>query len=103
MAVKAKEVVLGKKQIVEEVAKKTKLTKKDSEMAINALLEIITSNLKKKKSVRLIPFGTFEVRRRAGRTGRNPRTGERIRIPDKRVATFKPGKAFREMVNASEA
>ena len=98
MAVKAKEVVLGKKQIVEEVAKKTKLTKKDSEMAINALLEIITSNLKKKKSVRLIPFGTFEVRRRAGRTGRNPRTGEKIKIRARKVPAFRPGKALRDAV-----
>ena len=53
MAVKAKEVILGKKQLVEEVAKKTKLTKKDSEMAINALLEIITSNLKRSEERRV--------------------------------------------------
>ena len=98
MAVKAKEVILGKKQLVEEVAKKTKLTKKDSEMAINALLDIITSNLKKKKKVRLIPFGTFEVSRRAGRTGRNPRTGEKIKIKARKVPAFRPGKALRDAV-----
>ena len=67
-------------------------------MAINALLEIITGNLKKKKSVRLIPFGTFEVRRRAGRTGRNPRTGEKIKIRARKVPAFRPGKALRDAV-----
>ncbi|MCL5036599.1 MAG: HU family DNA-binding protein [Chloroflexi bacterium] len=98
MAVKAKEAVVGKKELVEELSKKTKLTKKDSEMAINAVLEIITSNLKKKKSIRLIPFGSFEVRSRAGRTGRNPRTGEKIKIKARKVPAFRPGKALREAV-----
>jgi DNA-binding protein HU-beta len=97
MVVKVKPMVMGKKDMVEGIVKKTKLTKKETEMAINAFLEVIKENLKK-KAIRLIPFGTFEVRERSARTGRNPRTGAKIHIKARKVPVFKPGKALREAV-----
>jgi len=97
MAVKVKPMVMGKKEMVDSIVKKTKLTKKEAEMAINAFLEVVKENLKK-KAIRLIPFGTFEVRERAARTGRNPRTGAKIHIKARKVPVFKPGKALREAV-----
>lgn len=76
MAVKTKAPVMGKKEMVEMMVKETGLTKKSTERCINAFLKVIEKSLKK-RSIRLIPFGTFEVRERAARSGRNPRTGQK--------------------------
>lgn len=97
MAVKTKMSVMGKKELVDLIVKETNLTKKDTEKAINAFMNVVEKNLKK-RSIRLIPFGTFEVRERGARTGRNPRTGAKIQIKARKVPAFRPGKSLRESV-----
>ena len=71
-----------------------------ADRAVNALVEIISDTLKKGDSLTLPGFGTFEVRERAARTGRNPKTGEELKIAASRVAAFKPGAALKAAVNA---
>ena len=92
-----KAVVAGK------VASKTGMSHKDTMDAVEIFLESIKEALKQEKKVSLVGFGTFYVKRKNARNGRNPRTGEKIFIPEKLVATFKPGKAFRELVNGGVA
>jgi DNA-binding protein HU-beta len=89
---------LTKQDIINGIAEKTGMTKKDSGTALDATLEIISDALAKGDSVGLIGFGTFEVRDRKARSGRNPQTGEPIEIPAKKVPAFKPGKQLREAV-----
>ena len=81
---------MNKKQLVDEVAKKACLSKKDATNAVSATIDSIKKNVK--KSVTLVSFGTFKVVKRKARTGRNPRTGEKIKIGAKNVVKFKPGK-----------
>lgn len=89
---------MNKGELVEAIAKDTKLTKADSERALNATLEAIKKSLKKGKSVQLIGFGTFSIRKRKARKGRNPRTGEEIKIKAAKVPVFQPGKTLRETI-----
>lgn len=88
----------NKQDLIAEVAAKTGLTKKDSEKAVNAFGEVVTEFLAKGEKVQLIGFGTFEVRNRAARKGRNPKTGAEIEIPASKVPAFKPGKALKDAV-----
>jgi DNA-binding protein HU-beta len=90
--------VVGKKELVDMVAEKGNMTKKAAEGAINAFIESITDSLKAGNSVRIIPFGSFEIRNRGARTGRNPQTGAEIKIEAKKVPVFKPGKSLRDSV-----
>jgi len=83
---------MNKGQLIAEVAKKAGLSKKDAANAVNATIETIKKNVK--KGVTLIGFGTFKVVRRKARIGRNPQTGEKIKIKAKNVVKFKPGKGF---------
>ncbi len=83
---------MNKGQLISEVAKKTRLTKKDTANAVNAIVETIKKNVK--NGVTLVGFGTFKVSRRKARTGRNPQTGEKIKIKAKNVVKFKPGKGL---------
>jgi DNA-binding protein HU-beta len=85
---------LNKTQLIEAVAKETGMTKVDAEKAIKSTIDCVSKELKKGGNVTLIGFGTFSVMRRAARKGKNPRTGETIRIPAKKVPKFKPGKAL---------
>lgn len=89
---------MNKADLVNAVAERTGLTKKQSEAAVTALVEAIEEALKKGERVSLVGFGTFEVRSRRPRTGRNPQTGQTIQIPAGKVPAFKPGKALREAV-----
>lgn len=89
---------LNKTELVSSVAEKTDLTKKDAEKVVNAVLGSIEEALSRGEKVQLVGFGTFEVRDRAARTGRNPQTGEEIQIPATRVPVFKAGKALKEAV-----
>ncbi len=89
---------MNKAELVNKVASKTGLTKKDSEKALNATVESISQALSKNDKVQLVGFGTFEVRKRAARKGRNPSTGKEINIPASKVPAFKPGKALKEKV-----
>lgn len=90
---------MNKLELVAAVAEKTGLTKKDSEAAIMALVESITEALEKQDKVQLIGFGTFEVKRRAARSGVNPSTGEKITIDAAKVPVFKPGKGLKDRVD----
>lgn len=89
---------MTKAELVAAVAEKTEFTKKDSEAAIAAVIESITDALKKGDKVALVGFGTFEVRARAARTGINPQTKKKIKIPAAKVPAFKAGKALKEAV-----
>ncbi len=89
---------MNKQQLVEEIAKKTGLTKKDSAAALDAFIGAVKASLKKGDDVRLVGFGTFAVRKRKARKGRNPRTGEAIKIPSKKVPAFRPASELRKLV-----
>ena len=90
---------MNKAELVAAMAAKTGNTKKGTEEYINALVEVITASLKKGEKVQLVGFGSFEVRKRAARKGRNPQTGEEIKITASKSPVFKPGKAFKDLVN----
>ena len=90
---------MNKTELVANVAEKASLTKKDAEKAVNALFSSIEEALVKKDKVQMIGFGTFEVKARAARTGRNPQTGDEIKIPASKNPVFKAGKALKEAVN----
>lgn len=90
---------MNKAELVEAIAKETNLSKKDSEAALKAFVEIVGKELAKGEDVSLIGFGTFSVGERAARTGRNPRTGEEIKIAAAKTPKFKPGKALKDLVN----
>ena len=90
---------MNKTELVSAVAEKADLTKKESERVINALFASIEEALAKGDKVQLVGFGTFEVRDREARKGRNPQTGEEIEIPATKVPAFKAGKALKDAVN----
>jgi Bacterial nucleoid DNA-binding protein len=89
---------MTKADLIDKVAKDTKLTKKDSEQAIDAIVKAISGALAKGDKVTLVGFGSFDVRKRAARKGRNPQTGKEINIPAKKVPAFKAGKDLKEAV-----
>ena len=89
---------MNKEELVKEIAKKTNLSQKLSSDVLSALVETIQKTVSKGKKVTLVGFGTFEARKRAARTGRNPRTSQAIKIPAKTVPTFSAGKTFKELV-----
>ncbi len=89
---------MNKSELINAVAEKTALSKKDSEAAVTAALDAITASLAQGEEVRLVGFGTFEVKKREARIGRNPTTKEEIQIPATKVPAFKPGKALKEVV-----
>lgn len=89
---------MNKQDLIAAVAERSGLTKKDAEKAVNATIESIEDALAKGDKVSLVGFGTFEVRDRAARVGRNPQTGEEIRIAAAKVPTFKAGKSLKENV-----
>ncbi|KYH33855.1 DNA-binding protein HU [Moorella mulderi DSM 14980] len=89
---------MNKMDLVASVAEKTDLTKKDAEKVVSAVLASIEEALAQGDKVQLVGFGTFEIKERAARVGRNPRTGEEIEIAATRVPVFKAGKALREAV-----
>ncbi|AXY25845.1 DNA-binding protein [Suicoccus acidiformans] len=88
----------NKAELVERVAEKTNLTKKDATSAVEAVFETIEEALADGERVQVIGFGTFEVRERAARKGRNPQTGDEIDIPATKVPAFKAGKSLKEAV-----
>ncbi|HHW93227.1 MAG TPA: HU family DNA-binding protein [Clostridiaceae bacterium] len=90
---------MNKSELINAVAEKTQLTKKDSEKAVTAVFDVITEQLAKDEKVVLVGFGTFEVRHRAARKGRNPSTMEEIMIPATKAPAFKAGKNLKMQVN----
>ena len=89
---------MNKTELVAAIAAKAELSKKDSEKAVKAFIEAVTAELKAGKKVQLIGFGTFEVRKRAAKEGRNPRTGEKMKIKASKVPAFKAGAALKDAV-----
>ncbi len=89
---------MNKMELVAELAKRVGLTKKQANMVVDELVKIISDELKKGKPVRLIGFGTFTVRQRASRKGRNPRTGEVIEIAARKVPVFKPSNRLKDQI-----
>ena len=91
---------MTKIEFVDAVAKETEWTKKDSEEAINAVVKVITNALVAGEKLSIVGFGTFEVSKRAARTGKNPQTGESLMIKACKMPKFKPAKALKELINA---
>ena len=89
---------MNKAELIAAVAEKAALSKKDSEAAVTAALDVITAALQEGDKVQLVGFGSFEVKSRAARTGRNPKTKEAIEIPASKVPVFKAGKALKDVV-----
>ena len=90
---------MNKNDLVDAVAERTGLAKSDAARAVEAVLGSVTESLQKGDQVALSGFGTFVVKARVARTGRNPRTGEAIAIPASRVPAFKAGKALKDALN----
>ncbi|MBM3611100.1 MAG: HU family DNA-binding protein [Alphaproteobacteria bacterium] len=90
---------MNKTDLIEFVAKNAKITKADSEKAVNAVFKGITHTLSKGGEARFVGFGTFAVSKRKARTGRNPRTGAEIKIAASSVARFRPGKELKDSIN----
>jgi DNA-binding protein HU-beta len=90
---------MNKTEFVAAVADKAGLSKKDTEKALKAFTDVIAAALKKGDKVQLVGFGTFEVTKRAAREGRNPQTGETMKIKACKAPKFKAGKALKDMVN----
>lgn len=89
---------MNKTELVEAIAKQADLPKTKAEAALKAFMEITKKTLKKGGEVQLIGFGTFSVAKHAARKGRNPQTGEAIKIKAKKLPKFKPGKAFKDVL-----
>lgn len=90
---------MNKGQFIEAIAEKANLSKKDASAALEAVISTITEALKDGDKITLTGFGTFETRQRAARNGRNPHTGETIKIEAKVAPAFKPGKALKDAIN----
>ena len=90
---------MNKSDLIAAIAEKTGTTKKRAEASLNAMTEVITDALVKGDKVQLVGFGSFEVRKRAARKGRNPQTKEEIKIPASKAPVFKAGKALKDVVN----
>ena len=89
---------MNKTELIAAVAEKTGMSKKDSEAAVVATIAAITEALKAEDKVQIVGFGSFEVKKRAARTGRNPRSKETIEIPASQTPVFKAGKALKDAV-----
>ena len=90
---------MNKLELVSAIAEQANLTKKDAEAAVKAFVDSVEASRKKGEKVQLVGFGTFEVRERAARVGRNPRTNEEMQIAAAKVPTFKAGKALKDLIN----
>ena len=90
---------MNKSDLIAAIAAKTGDTKKNAEASLNAFVEAVTESLKKGDKVQLVGFGSFDVKKRSARKGRNPQTGAEMKIPAKKVPVFKAGKALKDVVN----
>src|SRR3954470_4248613 len=94
---------MTKAELVEDVARAAELTKKDAERLVEIVFESIIETLNQGEKIELRGFGSFRVRERGARRGRNPKTGDPVDIPAKRVPYFKPGKELKELINEDES
>ncbi|MBQ9267424.1 MAG: HU family DNA-binding protein [Clostridia bacterium] len=90
---------MNKADLIAKIAEEAELSKKSAEAALNAFVGAVEGALKKGEKVQLVGFGSFEVRKRAARKGRNPQTKEEIKIPASKAPVFKAGKALKDLVN----
>ena len=90
---------MNKTELVVSIAEKAAISKKDAEKALSAFLDTVVDELKKGEKVQLVGFGTFESRKREAREGKNPQTGEKIKIAACNSPAFKPGKGFKDYIN----
>ncbi len=93
---------MNRAELVDTMAKEAAISKADAEKALKAFIGVVGKELKKKGKVQLVGFGTFETSKRAARKGKNPQTGEAIKIPAATVPKFKPGKALKDLVNGNK-
>ena len=94
---------MTKAELVEKVANQINLTKKQTEVVVNTVFSSITDSLAEGKKVELRGFGSFRIRQRNARVGRNPKSGQKVDVPSKKVPFFKAGKELRELVDEREA
>ena len=92
---------MTKAELVEEVARVSELTKKHSEIIVNTVFDSIIEALRKDEKIELRGFGSFRIRQRRSRQGRNPKTGDKVDVPAKRIPYFKPGKELKELINGA--
>ena len=90
--------MMNKAELIAAMAEKANLSKKDAENALNAFVETVQDTVKNGDKIQLVGFGSFEVRERAARVGKNPQTGAEVQIPACKVPVFKAGKAFKDML-----
>jgi len=95
--------VMTKAELVDEVARVVQLTKKQAETIVNIVFDSIVDSLRAGQKIELRGFGSFRLRSRKSRTGRNPKTGEKVEVPSKKIPYFKPGKELKELINNSLA
>jgi DNA-binding protein HU-beta len=93
---------MNRKELIEALSKKTDSTKAEADRSIAAIIEIVTATLKKGDSISLVGFGSFEVRKRAARVGRNPKTGAELKIKASKVPAFKAGATLKAAVNGGK-
>src|SRR5512142_537197 len=91
--------VMTKAELVDEVARVVQLTKKQAETIVNIVFDSIVESLRAGQKIELRGFGSFRLRNRKSRTGRNPKTGEKVDVPSKKIPYFKPGKELKELIN----
>ena len=91
---------MNKTELVAAIAERTEISKKDSEKVLKAFVDVVTEELTKGEKIQLVGFGTFEVSERAAREGRNPQSGEVMKIAASKAPKFKAGKALKDLVNA---
>src|SRR5512138_3949283 len=95
--------VMTKAELVDEVARVVQLTKKQAETIVNIVFDSIVDSLRAGQKIELRGFGSFRLRNRKSRTGRNPKTGEKVEVPSKKIPYFKPGKELKELINKALA
>ncbi|HEY2829890.1 MAG TPA: integration host factor subunit beta [Thermoanaerobaculia bacterium] len=95
--------VMTKAELVDEVASAVQLTKKQAETIVNIVFDSIVDSLRNGQKIELRGFGSFRLRNRKSRTGRNPKTGEKVEVPSKKIPYFKPGKELKELINRAIA
>jgi integration host factor subunit beta len=94
---------MTKADLIDEVSRVVEVTRKDSEVIVDSIFDSVVRSLKLGEKIEIRGFGSFRTRQRQSRIGRNPKTGERVEVPSKRIPYFKPSKELKDLVNASEA
>jgi integration host factor subunit beta len=98
-----KQLTLTKADLIEEVLRITELPRKESETIVETIFDSIIESIQKGDKIEIRGFGSFRTRQRRGRVGRNPKTGEKVEVPPKKIPFFKPSKELKDFVNNSEA